>query len=298
MARKSRFRSKKGGAEALQQRTDKLVGRKGGKWKPIFLDSAKFEKWVCREGDHIIDIIPYLDNDDNFQYKLELLVHQKIGPDEGNFICPKTFGSNEECPLCSARSTALAEDNQALAKLLSHKERVIYNIVCYDSAKEEKKGVQVWEASSYLAEENFQAAAKKRIKGGGGGKVAFADPDNGRMISWERTGSGINTRYVGFAMEPRDEVISDDILDEAHILENLIDIPSIETLQEQADIVLGYSGESDPEEDSELDGTGEDVPLEKEEEPKPSRRPRTRRNPDPEPEESPKKPRVRRTRRR
>jgi len=239
MARTSRFRSKKGYKEGLQKRTEQATGSRGGKWKPIFLSTAKFEKWTCKEGDHVIDIIPYLDDDDIFQYKLEVLVHQRIGPDEGNYICPKTFDSKANCALCDLRSMAQAEDNEAMADLLRPRERVIYNIVCYDNNKEEDKGVQVWEASGYLAEDNFQAAAKKRQKGGVSSKISFADPDDGRTISFERTGSGVGTRYIGFVMEERDEPISDDILDEAYILEDLIDIPSDEVLQEQADIVLG-----------------------------------------------------------
>lgn len=318
MARKSRFRSKKGSTEALQKRTDKAIGSRGGKWKPIFKNSAKFQKWVCRPGDHIIDIIPYLDNNDDFQYKLELMVHQRIGPDEGNYICPKTFDSSADCPLCSARNIAQAEEEEDLAKLLRPRDRVVYNIVCYDSNKEEDKGVQVWEASNYLAEENFQAAAKKRKKGGGGGKVSFADPDDGKTISWEHTGTGVGTRYVGFAMEERDEPITDEILDEAYILEDLIDIPTVEMLQEQADIVMSLgtsteqeekperksrtrrpSKEEEPEEEpKELEGTGDDVPLDYDEEKeKPTRtRRRSLKSDDSEKEDS-KKP-TRRTRQR
>lgn len=312
MVRRSRFRDTKNYGEKLQERTEAASGARGGKWKPIFLNTVKFEKWICREGDHVIDIIPYIDRNDNIKYKLEVLVHQRVGPDEGNYICPKTFNSSDKCGLCDARVAAQTLGDEELAEALRPRDRVIYNIVCYDSDKEEDKGVQIWEASSYLSEENFQAAAKERKKGGGGKKIAFADPDNGRTISFERIGTRKKTTYKGFSMDERDEPISDEILDDAYILEDLIDIPTEDVLGALGEMILSGIGQSmevlDPASEERpsrrsrmqerLDeGTGDDVPIrgkgdgeEPEERParKPRRRPTTRRRSrEEEPEESP-----------
>jgi len=251
--KKSRFRSRANYAEELQNRTEASSGSRGGKWKSIFSTAQKFEKWSCKEGDHVIDIIPYVNNDDERKYKLELLVHQRVGPDEGSYVCPKTFDSSAKCPLCVARAKVQKMGDEDLAESLRPRDRVAYNVVCYDNTKEEDKGVQVWEASAYLAEDNFKAAAKKRQKGGNNKTVSFADPDDGRTISFERTGQGVKTKYVGFTMDVRDEPISDDILDQAYILEDLLDMADFDTLQSLADIVLSTSEMGEEKDEDEVD---------------------------------------------
>ena len=74
---------------------------------------AGVELWQCKEGDHLLDIIPWPAGPDmplgeegapkieegELSYVLDLRVHQNIGSMKVPFVCPyENFG--EPCPIC------------------------------------------------------------------------------------------------------------------------------------------------------------------------------------------------------
>ena len=235
---KSRFRSTKGYTQALKDRTEQSGS---GGYVNIFKSDLNLPMFKePKEGDVGIDIIPYLATENNPQYptdaqvyKLELWVHQMVGPDKGNYICLRNF--NEECPLCEARWKELAEESprEEVTRMLKGSHRVIYNVVV---AGEEDKGVQIWTASTYLSENPFKDHARNRKTGE---RIPYACPDTGRTIWFTCKGTGLSKEFAGISMEERPEPISDEILDQAFELEEIIDIPSAETLQKIAKVVLG-----------------------------------------------------------
>jgi hypothetical protein len=241
MAKKSRFRSKEGSAkDDILNRTEESVKRQGGsgKWADFLVPDFKGDKFVAKEGDHLIDIIPYLagENDPKLKegdrsYMVDVYVHQKVGVNEDSVICPSSNYRGKQCPICEyqakmQQSKQFSDDD---LKALKPKRRVLYNVICYDSPEQESKGVHVWEASYHLTENEILSIARNRR---GGGHVPFADPDEGKSIDFYREGVGAATRYKGYKFVDREEVISDDDLDAAYCLDELLDIKSYEDIDE------------------------------------------------------------------
>jgi hypothetical protein len=282
--KKSRFRSAGDTQSAMMQRTEESARNTSGsnKWRDYLVDDFTGTKWKVSEEEHLIDIIPYLcgDQDPRFDpgtptYFLDLWVHQRLGITEDAFVCPASNFKGRPCPICEHLLKMRASGNFTDDELrdLTPKRRVLYNIICYDTPKEEDKGIQVWEASYHLTENELVELARNRR---GKGYVPFADPDVGKSISFIRKGKGPGTRYKGYTLEDRPEPISEDILDSAYTLDELIVVP---TYEELAEVFAPVAPEIEPGHDM-----GDDVPFgmgkeseEEEEEEKPkARRSRTR----------------------
>lgn len=242
MAKKSRFRSAKGSAkEEMVARTEESQKRQGGsgKWNDYLVDDFKGDKWNAKEGNHLIDIIPYLAgsqdpklNEGDRSYMVDVYVHQKVGTNEDSVLCPSSNYRGQKCPICEhlAKMQQSKQFTEEELKTLKPKRRVLYNIICYDNPEQEAKGVQVWEASYHLTENEILSIARNRR---GGGHVAFADPDEGKSIDFYREGSGAATRYKGYMFVDREgAIISDEDLDSAYCLDELLDIKTYDEINE------------------------------------------------------------------
>lgn len=294
MAKKSvsKFRQKVGKSD-LAERTREAYETKddSGKFQSYIDSSIPLKQWKCDEGDHVIDIIPFLTGENNPNglppdvgaQKVEVYAHFGIGINENAYVCPAmTFpNENRRCPICEYRMELRKSDDydEQEFKDLAPRKRVVYQIVCYDTEKEEAKGVQYWETSHHLAEKNIAAIAKNNRTGE---FVKYADPDDGKTIEFTRKGKGITTDYEGFKFTERPEPISDEILDMGVSLDDYI---VIKTFKELEKIFYGTSsssdeeeGEYDPEDDNGYEGDPEpEADLEGYEDPEP----------DPEPLEEP-----------
>lgn len=283
MARKkSRFRSTAGSSKVMLQRTEESARNTSGnsKWRDYIVSDFSGSKWKVSEEEHLIDIIPYLcgDQDPRFDpgtptYFLDLWVHQRIGVTEDSFICPASNYKGKRCPICehSVKMRASGNFTDDELKVLSPKRRILYNIICYDSPKEEDKGVQLWEASYFLTENELIDLARNRR---GKGYLPFADPDVGKSISFIRKGKGAGTRYKGYTFEDRPEPISEEILDAAYTLDELIVVPTYEDLE------MIFAPVAPEIESGSAHDMGDDVPLgmgsESEEPKRPARRSRAK----------------------
>lgn len=242
MAKKSRFRSAAGSAkEEMISRTEESQKRQGGsgKWNDYIIDEFKGDKFVAKEGPHLIDIIPYLagDSDPKLKegdrsYMVDVYVHQKVGVNEDSFLCPSSNYRGEKCPICEyqAKMQQSQQFTEDQLKALKPKRRCLYNVICYDTPESEAKGVQVWEASYHLTENEILGIARNRR---GGGHVAFADPDDGKSIDFYREGTGAATRYKGYMFVEREgNIISEESLDAAYCLDELLDIKTYDEINE------------------------------------------------------------------
>jgi hypothetical protein len=243
MSKVSRFRKAEGSSkEEMTKRTEESQKRQGGsgKWDDFLVPDFDGDKFVATEGDHLIDIVPYLAgtqdpklDEGKRAYMVDVYVHQKVGVNEDSILCPSSNyrGKEYSCPICEyqakmRQSKQFSDDD---IKELKPKRRVLYNVICYDNTEQEAKGVQVWEASYHLTENEILAIARNRR---GGGHVPFADPDEGKSISFFREGKGASTRYKGYQFVEREEPISDEDLDAAYCLDELLDVKNYEEINE------------------------------------------------------------------
>lgn len=233
-----RFRDYDDYHDELKKRTEETIG---GNYINIFQPDAKLPFWKDAEGDHALDIIPYRssENHPNYGpnkpvYKVEIWVHKRVGPEKGDYICLRNYG--EDCPLCDARKEELESENprKKITDALKGSQRCLYNVVVYTNNQEEK-GVQVWEASSYLAESKFVEVAKNKRTGE---RIPFADPDKGKTVTFTIKGKNKNKTLTGIVFEDRPSVIPDDILDEAFTIEDYLKKPTFEELASVAKAVL------------------------------------------------------------
>lgn len=227
--------------EELDEAIEESEQRKddSGKFGDYFKDDADIVKWKCEKGQHIIDIIPYRagENDPHraagkMQYVLDLWIHTNVGVTEDRVVC-LSRNYKKPCPICEHQAELRAEEDydEELVDKLNPKRRVIYNIICYDTAEEEDKGVQVWEVAYFFMEKKLLPLAKERRTGE---RIRFADPDNGKSVSFDvvdkiygdkdggKPRKGID--FEGHKLESRDYEILDQDLDDAHCLDEIIEI--------------------------------------------------------------------------
>lgn len=198
---------------------------------------AQVKFWKCKEDDHEIYIVPYIVGSNHPRLKegkvdflLDVFVHRKVGINEDEVIClNRTYG--EKCPICEYQAMLKDEEepDKLLIKSLNPTRRNIFNIVCLDSVKEQELGIQVWNVSQWLFTNPLEELAHKKK---GGGEVLYADIDDGKIISFRKKGSGVNTtEYTAFEFKDRDE-IPDEILDSAICLDELIHKPTYDEVAE------------------------------------------------------------------
>ena len=94
--------------EALTRRLEGDYNKRKGGGQLFRTDLRGMNFWSCKEGDHIIDIIPYITGEmdpigkQEEGYVLEIFVHRDVGAKEGFTIClSETFG--KPCPICEEK---------------------------------------------------------------------------------------------------------------------------------------------------------------------------------------------------
>lgn len=241
---RNKYKNKKGGLGKQHQTQNKNRDAKG-KFPSIILRDqlpAGVELWRCKEGDHLIDIIPWAAGPDmpfgqgdspsieegDLSYVLDLQVHQNIGSMKVPFVCPyENFG--QPCPICEfIKENDLDKEDW---KKLSAKRRVLYLVWVHNTREDERKGIQLWEISHFSMEEKLNViAALPR----GGGSINFSDFDDGKTIAFTRKGSGQNnTQYLGHRFIDRESKIPDRILDATFSIDQVVKMhPTYEEIDE------------------------------------------------------------------
>lgn len=238
--------------EDLKEAQDESIGRKDatGQYGNIFKEDTSIPEWICKEGDHIIDIIPYMagKHDPNraegkFQYVLDIWVHRNVGAGDDSFVCPSR-NYKMDCPICEDRKEKLAagmDYKDPIIKAITPSRRNIYNIICFDSETEQAKGVQVWEVANFFMEDKLRAISKDKRTGQ---KIYFPSTVKtvGRSISFTKKGKGQgNVEFLGHQFLERDYDIPDDLVLQAITLDEVIVIP---TYDELAAAYYGQAGKS------------------------------------------------------
>lgn len=224
-------------SEALQESYNTKDG--SGKFKTIYNkgELGNIGMWKCSEDEHFINIIPYFAGKNNptkkegkLAHNLDFYVHRKVGLNEDTYIClQKTYG--KKCPICEEQAMLRKQDDydEAYVKSLNSTRRVIYNIECLDSEKEQRKGVQLFEVSHWLFEKELAELAKKPR---GGGTIEYPDPDTGKVVCFRKKGSGpTSTEYKAFQFVERTEPVSDEVLNAALTLDQIVHIPSYDEVR-------------------------------------------------------------------
>lgn len=265
MALSAAERRKQYREEIKKQQEDSFARRDvGGKFKTIFNEEAPTDNfWKCGEAKHEINIIPFTAGSQHptkkegaGAYMVDVWRHDKIGPNENSYIC-LNLTYDRACPLCEEQARLKKNDAPDVeVKALNAKHRVIYNIQVLDNNKEKDKGIQIWDAPYH----SFERLLVERAEEKKGGKVYFASPDDGKLISFKRKGMGpTNTEYLNIDFEEREEPISDELLDEAYQLDMILHIPTYDEVK-SAYFGTSTKEESKPEKTKKEEPQKEDPP--------------------------------------
>lgn len=232
--RRDDYIDRKRAAEELMRRTQESNERKEGETLSKYFDpdlDLTFVKFsTTKEEPHILDIIPFIAGskipkfmrvrEGDLAYYLDIYVHQNVGGGKAWVVCPQK-NYDKPCPICEYIDSLRADgkEYEDFSDIVA-KRRCVYNIVNMSNSKEERKGVQIWEVSHRFSEKPIQAAAKNPR---GGGYIAFSHPDKelGQSISFSVDSDKYKT-VSGFKLVPRDYDISDDILQQALKLDQII----------------------------------------------------------------------------
>lgn len=235
---------KKGWEDRYKQRQKEMYDSRNdsGRFKSIFKDLPEgVEKWKCETGEHNIDILLYPagKNDPEVragklqegdpQVALDVWIHTRVGAAEDNYIClSRTY--KEKCPICERRNALRKTDDydEEEVKALNPTRRHVYNVWVHDSAKEEDKGVQVFDVSQYLFGLELTEQSKLPMEGG---FEPYAHPDQGKIVNFTKSGKQISTKFKSFHFLKRPKPLPANIRDGVLVLDEYLYIPTYEEVK-------------------------------------------------------------------
>ena len=184
----------------------------------------------------------------DFDYVLDLMVHTRIGPGNGDYICPKkNFG--KPCPICDrADELWKNEDTKDEARALFAKRKCVYLVQELNDNFHAKSEVPlIYETAHATFSKELQSRATSCLRGKG--VVNFADPDEGKVVSFSvnegTMGNGKKFKQAGnFEFNERTEEVSDEILEACPSLDAMMVIKTPEQLK-----AAMYGDPEDAEED-------------------------------------------------
>lgn len=219
--------------------------------KSYFKQSLNLKLYRLGEGDHIIDIIPYLVGENHPDvlrrrlevgspaYTLEVLVHRGIGPTEDKTVICLAEMYGKKCPVCQHRIELKSQGvDYNEWKHLYPKKRNLYNVVGYKDTNEEKKGVQLLDVAFHYLEKYLLNLCNVITLPGRtvlDPVIPFADPDEGKLVSFTIVPAKSKNDYpsfIGHKFVDRDYVISNELLDKVYTLDDIIHIPTYEEVYE------------------------------------------------------------------
>lgn len=216
--------------------------------KSSLIDYSKLPEgvglWYPKEGDHFIDIIPFvvgsnmpLDrqtgeitaNKGEIDYLVDVDVHSRIGSNSIDYVCPKqNFG--KRCPICAYLRNEGAGNEEIWRKYKTTR-RTLYLVWVHDTPEEEAKGIQIWNVAHFFMENKLQPLAT--LPRGGGYKM-YSHPVEGSNIAFtiKKKGMG-NIEYLGHALYDRERPIPKSILEKTFPLDEVIKMhPSYDEIQQ------------------------------------------------------------------
>ena len=169
-------------------------------------------------------------------YVLDIMVHTRIGPNNGDYICPKK-NFNKPCPICErADELWKNEATKEEARKLFAKRKCVYLVQELDENFHAKSDTPlIFETAHSTFSKELQSRATSCLRGKG--VVNFADPnDQGKVVSFSvnegTMGNGKKFKEAGnFEFNERVEEISDEILEKCPSLDTMMVVKSYDQLK-------------------------------------------------------------------
>lgn len=219
----AKLAQKKSGFVYKPRTADQVKGRaqrKTGLYDSIFKQG--FDTYRPKQGDNLIRYLPPT-WDDSDHYGYTAFVHRNIGPDNATYLCPRKM-LNKPCPICEAQKEAKDAGEAEEATALNTVERIISWVIDRDADDPEKP--MIYETSWTQDRDIVSLCVNERS-----GEILMIDhPDKGFDITIKRTGTGMRTKYYGYAVARDDSPIHDSEKAQDEILDYVKENPIPDTL--------------------------------------------------------------------
>lgn len=148
----------------------------------------------------------------NLDFILDVWVHKSIGPSKQDVICPKrTF--NGMCPLCDQAQEYYESEQKREYDAIKAKHRAYYNVIDMNNPD---KGIQIFDASYALFQEELADAAKDASEDGR--PMRYADPDEGKGIKFkayeDTLGKTKFNKFKNFSFVGREDMFEEGMIDD------------------------------------------------------------------------------------
>lgn len=181
-------------------------------------------------GTMLIDILPYEAGEGNpwadkgnLHWERTYYAHRGVGANGDTVLCPR-MNSKERCPICEHRSKLMKEgdeDNEALVKDLSPKQRQLFNVI---NLKDPDKGVQLWDISYFLFGKLLDARLRNSEDDDDWDKFFFLEGGLTLKIGFEEKSFGGRTfcEVETIDFKQRKEDYDEEILVDVHCLDEVV----------------------------------------------------------------------------
>jgi hypothetical protein len=195
-------------SEALRKRYEESGQRQKWTGKGYLIDEVP--TITPKEGANAFRIVQPLEVDEWQYYGLDVFLHRNVGPDSSIVLCPSgMFG--HECPICALRTNELWETDKDLAKSYYPEPRVLMWVMDMKEQDPEKKGLlRLWSCGRGTSKDVLGQSHKKEADV----YIDISDPDNGRILYFDREGQGIQTKYKNFQISESAHKVPDSVLDQ------------------------------------------------------------------------------------
>ena len=168
------------------------------------------------DGDNQIRIVPPLSDDKHASlWGLEVWTYFIANK---SIVSNKTFNSNNRDPVQEYFFNIRESQPDEARKFKGTKRHLMFVLDLNDG----REKLKLWAAPPTLVDEFIRLAKNRRT----GELIPLEDPEQGRVIFFTKTGSGINTKYSGVEVDPEPSPIQEELADELETFEDMLIILS------------------------------------------------------------------------
>jgi len=236
-------RSRRLWREAAKRARERAVRRQSGYRQTAYTVPEGARLFRPREGGvKRIDVIPFVAGKGNpyaeegaITFERTFWVHRNVGPDQAQYVCPAK-SAGKRCPICEYRRKLMddpAADEQMI-KDLKPQERQLFNVIDVD---EPDKGIQIWDVSYWCFGKQLDGEIKTQAEDPEAEEdysMFFSLTDGYTLrvaIEEASAGSFSYFKTATIQFRKRRKPYPEDLLDEAHCLDDLIIVLPYEKLK-------------------------------------------------------------------
>jgi hypothetical protein len=175
-------------------------------------EKAQGNAFTLAQGDNIIRILPHAKSSGRRPFAT-YYAHGNVGPHKRLIRCGKNPDTDDgACWLCDSLIPKLersgSKSQQGLAKLMSRKERVCFQVAWLDKATGRMLGPKFL----FFGASTHNSAGNRLLRIIGNPKISIEDPQSGYNISVSRSGQGFSTSYEDFQRDDTPSEVPQEIL--------------------------------------------------------------------------------------